>query len=96
MGYVRITIQLRNGGTRTGVRRFPEPIIMNDIRKHAWQLSAEVLGRGAIADVTVVEVPASDPAVVALILSNHARAKPIPKSSGEHPYVTQQQRKPGR
>jgi hypothetical protein len=96
MGYVRITIQLIKGGTRSGVRRFSDPLNLEDIRKHAWQLAAEVLGRGAIANVAVIEVPADDPAVVALILRQESGKKAIPASNGEHPYVRQQLRKPQR
>lgn len=73
MPYARITILLRDGTRRSGVRKFPEPMNLADIRAHAWQLSAEVLGRGAIENVTVSELPADDPAVVALILSKHDR-----------------------
>ena len=41
---------------------------LEDIRTRAFQFSADVLGRGAIEDVTVTEVPPDDTAVVALIL----------------------------
>lgn len=96
MGYVRITIELRNGGKRSGVRAFQEPMNLVDIRTHAWQLSAEVLGRDAIEDVVVREVPANDPAVVSLILSQRWRYESVPRSDGKHPYLKQQQRKPPR
>jgi len=96
MGYVRITIHLANGGHRSGVRKFSEPMILEDIRKHAWQLAAEVLGRGAIEDVTVTEVSADDPAVVAMIINQEYRNKSVPRSDGEHPYLKQQRRKPPR
>jgi hypothetical protein len=93
MGYVRITIQLRNGHKRSGVRAFTEPMNLEDIRKHAFHLSAEALGRGAIDDVEVHEVPATDPAVVAMI-SKGTRGKSNFTSDGTHPYVKQQQRRP--
>lgn len=94
MGYARIIIHLVGGSTRTGVRAFAEPMNLHDIRMHAWKLSEEVLGRSAIEDVTVLEVPASDPAVIALILGEKKKKKPIPPSDGTHPYVKQQQRRP--
>ena len=93
MPYARITILLHDGTRRTGVRHFPEPMNLEDIRKHAWQLSADVLGRGAIEDVTVTEVPADDPAVVALILDQRRSTKPIPPSDGTHPYLKGRGRK---
>jgi hypothetical protein len=96
MGYVRITIELRSGRKRSGVRSFPEPMNLEDIRMQSWQLSAEVLGRGAVEDVTVCEVPASDPAVVSRILRQKGQYKPVPRSNGQHPYVTQQKRRPPR
>jgi hypothetical protein len=96
MGYVRITIHLVDGSHRSGVRKFPEPMNLEDIRIHARQLAGEVLGRGTIADVIVMEVPADDPAVVAMILRDEYRNKPVPRSDGEHPYLKQQRRKPPR
>lgn len=94
MSYVRITIHLVDGSNRTGVRAFSEPMNLDDIRMHAWQLAAEVLGRSAIGDVTVLEVPATDPAVIALILQDQEKSKQIPPSDGTHPFVKQQNRKP--
>ncbi|HET6256652.1 MAG TPA: hypothetical protein VFE32_21435 [Puia sp.] len=67
-----------------------------EIRKHAWQLSAEVLGHGEIEDVTVKEVPSDDPAVVALILKEKGMRKRIAPSDGVHPYLKDQARKPPR
>jgi hypothetical protein len=96
MGYVRIIILLVNGSQRSGVRKFSEPMIMTHIRNHAWQLAAEVLGRGMIEEVIVMEVPADDPAVVAMILSQEYRNKLVIRSDGEHPYLKQQRRKPPR
>jgi hypothetical protein len=96
MGYVRIIIHLVDGSQRSGIRKFPEPMNLEDIRTHAWQLAGEVLGRGAIEDVTAREVPADDPAVVAMILSRESRNKLVPRSDGEHPYLKQQRRKPPR
>lgn len=63
---------------------------------HAWRLSAEALGHQAIEDVTVKELPAHDPAVVALIIREKGKPKAIPRSDGVHPYVKQQQRRPPR
>ena len=94
MGYVRISIHLRNGEKRSGVRAFSEPMNLEDIRQHAWTLSSEVLGRGAIEDVVVKEVPPTDSAVVALILREQQKKKPVPRRDGEHPYVRQMQRRP--
>jgi len=96
MPYVRIKIELHDGTMRTGVRRFPDPLVLRHIRLHAFQLAAEVLGRGAIADVKVEEVPADDPAVVVLILRGEKNNVSVPRSDGTHPYVRQQQRKPPR
>lgn len=94
MGYGRITIHLVDGSTRTGVRAFTDPMNLNDIRIHAWHLAAEVLSRAAIGDVTVQEVPATDPAVIALILREEKRNKPTPRSDGTHSYVKRQNRRP--
>jgi hypothetical protein len=69
---------------------------LKDIRTHAWHLAAEVLGRGAIEDVMVKDVPADDPAAVAMILSQDSKNKPVQRSDGEHPYLKQQRRKPPR
>jgi hypothetical protein len=96
MPYVHITIHLRDGTTRSGVRSFSGPLILEEVRMHAWRLSAETLGHQAIEDVTVRELPADDPAMVALILSEKGKAKLIPDSDGTHPYVKQQQRRPPR
>jgi hypothetical protein len=96
MGYVRITIWLIGGGKRSGIRKFPEPMNMEDIRDHSWLLAGEVLGRGAIEDVSVEEVSANDPGVVAIILTQHRINDSVPRSDGEHPYLKHQRRKPPR
>lgn len=96
MAYVRITIHLANGGKRTGVRAFPSPINLHDIRMHAWHLASEVLGRAAVEDVTVIELAADDPAVVAFIHGEQRKKVVTPASDGEHPYVKQQHRRPPR
>ncbi len=93
--YIRITILLSDGGHRSGVRKFPESTNLEEIRSHAWKLAAEALGRNTIADVTVAEVPADDPAVVTLILGEQNRSNHI-RSDGTHPYRIQQGRKPSR
>ena len=80
MGYVRITIELRDGGRRSGVRAFQEPMNLAEIRMHAMQLSSDVLGRGEIEDITVVDVPADDPAIVYLILGQKKRFQSVPRS----------------
>lgn len=94
MPYVRIIIHLRGGNTRSGVRRFPDPIILEDIRMHSLHLAAEALGRSEIEYVTVKELPADDPAVVALICGENRSKAQVPASDGTHPYVKQQQRRP--
>lgn len=96
MGYVRITIWLIGGGKRSGIRKFPGPMNMDDIRNHSWLLAAEVLGREAIEDVSVEEVAANDPGVVAIILNQQRRNDPVPRSDREHPYLKYQRRKPPR
>jgi hypothetical protein len=96
MGYARIIIHLVDGTRRSGVRRFPEPMDLDAIRNQARQLASEVLGTRAIEDVVVSELPANDPAVVALILSEARRNEVVPRSDGEHPYVREQRRKPPR
>jgi hypothetical protein len=75
MPYARITILLRDGTSRSGVRIFPEPMILGESRAQARQLSAELLGHGAIEDVLVAEVPADDLAVVALLLGLQQRVQ---------------------
>ena len=96
MGYVQITIMLRDGTMKSGVRAFAEPMVLEDIRAHAFHLAAEVLGRLAIEQIIVQEVPATDPAVVALILTEKSRSKSIPPCDGKHPYLRDMQRKPPR
>ena len=96
MPYVHIEIHLREGTSRSGVRSISGPLILEDVRKLAWRLSAESLGHHAIEDVTVKELPADDPAVVALIVSEEIKTKTIPRSDGVHPYIKQQQRRPPR
>jgi hypothetical protein len=96
MAYVHIAIHLRDGTTRSGVRLISGPIILEEVRKLAWRLSADTLGHQAIEDVTVKELPPDDPAVVALIVSEKVKTKTIPRSDGVHPYVKQQQRRPPR
>lgn len=68
MGYIRITIKLYEGKSRSGIRHFAEPMNFAEIKQHAWQLAAEALGRGKIANVILEEVPADHPEVVALIM----------------------------
>jgi hypothetical protein len=77
-----LSIQLRNGGQGSGVRQFPEPITLNDLRKRIWQLAAEVLGRGAIEEVIVCEVTSTVPAVAAIILGEKGANKPTEASDG--------------
>ena len=96
MGYARIIIRLFDGTQRSGVRRFPEPMDLDAIRNQARQLAGEVLGPRAIEEVIVTELPADDPAVVALILSEARRGEVVPRSDGEHPYLRHQGRKPAR
>lgn len=85
MAYIHITIHLKNGKKLSGIRAIAEPLNLADVRKHAWQLSAESLGRGQIDNVTVAELPADHPHVVAYILRK--QTKPIPQSDGRHPYL---------
>ena len=87
---------LCDGSNRSGVRHFAEPMNLNDIRQHAWLLSSQALGREKISDITVQEVPADDPAVVALIMRGERNKRTPIVSDGTHPYVKQQQRKPPR
>jgi hypothetical protein len=96
MGYVRIIIHLRDGDTRSGVRHFEEPIRLDEIRAQAFQLSVEALGRGAIEEVMVQDVPANDPAVVAMIVRDQVRKVGVSPSDGTHPYLKQEQRRPPR
>jgi hypothetical protein len=87
MGYTRITIELRDGNKRSGVRAFAEPINLKDIHDHVWRLASEVLGRNAIENVIVTELPATVPAVVALLLGQKGRNESISRSNGEHPFA---------
>jgi hypothetical protein len=96
MGYVRITVLLRNGGKRSGVRAFAEPMNLEDIRRHALALSGEALGSGAIEGVVVKEVAADDPAVVAFIMRDRRSNNVVPRSDGEHPIAREMQRRPPR
>lgn len=92
--YVRITVYLTNGQQRSGIRHSADSEKLENIRVHATRLSADVLGREAIKDVTVEMLPATDPAVVA-ILSRYKKPGPLPeRSTGEHPFTRDQWRKP--
>jgi hypothetical protein len=92
--YIRITIHLRDNTKRSGVRSFSSDVALEDVRRQAWQLSAEVLGHAAIEDVSVKELPPDDPSVVALILRDQSKSRKIPSSKGERPFLKPQQRKP--
>jgi hypothetical protein len=92
MGYVRITILLADGSHRSGVRQFPEPVVLEDIRAHARLLSAESLGKDNIVEITVEKVAASDPAVKSLI-AGQQRRNIVFRSDGTHPYLKDKQRK---
>ena len=94
MAYVRITIELQNGKSRTGIRHFPDAEQLESIRSHARQLSVEALGRAAIVDVIVEALPADDPAVVAFILRGQRRISTPELSTGEHPFTREQHRRP--
>jgi hypothetical protein len=67
---------------------------VEEIRKHAWLLSKDVLGQQAIEDVLVEELLPNDPAVVALILKSNAKRGSNISSDGQHPFAKQQQRRP--
>jgi len=56
MPYVRFTIHLRGGKTRAGVRRVPDPIILDDIRLHSLHLTEEAPGRREIEVITLTKV----------------------------------------
>jgi hypothetical protein len=56
--YVRITVFLTNGQHRSGIRHAADSEKLENIRVHAARLSADVLGREAIIDVTVEILPA--------------------------------------
>ena len=94
MGYVRITIYLQNAKARTGIRCFADSEDLEAIRAHAFKLSAEVLGRGAIREVTVEALGADDPGVVALILQGQDKKSVAERSKGEHPFSKGQHRRP--
>jgi len=93
MIYFRITIRLKDGSSRSGVRPFSDGTKLHDIRSHAWQLSAEVLGMDAIAEVVVQELQAADPAVAAFLMLDEIKKKKTLASDGQHPFAKQQQRK---
>ena len=97
MGYARIIIHLKSGGIRSGIRHFQEPMNLQHIRAQAMQLASESLGRGNIEEVTVEEVPATDPRVVAMIVKDKLRKDiGVSPSDGKHPYLKQQLRRPPR
>ena len=96
MPYVHITIYLRDGTHRYGIRVIPDPVVLEDLRRQAWRLAGDVLGSENIDDVVVRELSASDPAVVTLIVAEKAKAITIPRSDGTHPYLKQAQRRPPR
>jgi hypothetical protein len=92
--YVRITVFLNNGQRRSGIRHSADSEKLENIRVHAARLSADALGREAIKDVTVEMLPATDPAVVA-ILSRYKKPGPLrERSTGEHLFTRDQWRKP--
>ena len=96
MSYVRIAIHLKGGAQRTGVRHFPTNIKLEDIQAHAWQLSVEALGQGAIENLDVEELPSEHPDVVAYICGNQEADRIRIRSSGEHPFLSEQKRRPPR
>ena len=96
MTYVRITLRLRNGQQKTGIRHFPEPVKLTEIRAQALALSAQVLGRGAIDEVTVQELPPDDPGVVAYILHHQSPKKAPEPITGRRSYPSQENRRPPR
>jgi hypothetical protein len=92
--YVRITVFLTNGQQRSGIRYSADSEKPENIQVHAARLSADALGREAIIDVTVEILPATDPAVVAL-LSRYKKPETLSeRSTGEHPFTRDQWRKP--
>jgi hypothetical protein len=96
MSYIRITIHLKGGARRTGVRHFPTDIALRDIQAHAWQLSVEALGREAIAHLDVEKLPSEHSAVVAYICRSQGLSRNPVRSSGEHPFLSDQKRRPPR
>jgi hypothetical protein len=94
MGYFRIRILLSDGSEKTGVRHMADLENIEAIRAHAFKLSVEVLGRGAIKDVTVEPLSAEDPAVVTLILKSLGRTSKREHSLGEHPFTKEQRKRP--
>lgn len=73
MTYVRIILYLHSGEKKSGIRRFEPKWNLAEIKTQAWQQAIETLGRGAIEDVLVQEVPADDPEVVKFILKDTGR-----------------------
>jgi hypothetical protein len=96
MSNVRIVTLLLDGGRRSGIRQFPEPMELNKIKDQAWRLVGEVLGCGPICGMVAMEVSASDPEVVALILGKRQKRVAVPGSDGTPPFVKQHQWKPPR
>lgn len=96
MPYVCITIYLRDHTKRSGVRSVSSPLDLDEVRLHAWRLSADVFGEALIQDVTVQELSADDPRVVALIINTCGKTKTVPRSDGVHPYLKHTGQKPPR
>jgi hypothetical protein len=92
--YVRITVHVTNDQQRSGIRHFPDSEQLQAIRTHAFKLSVEVLGRRAIKNVRVEELPADDPGVVAFIISGKRGTSFPEPSTGEHPFTREQRRRP--
>lgn len=64
MPWYRITLLLRNGKRKSGVRQFPGHDHPNQVKAYVWNK----VDRWKVEDVEVVELPACDPEVVNIIL----------------------------
>jgi hypothetical protein len=68
MPYFRITVIKQNGLKHSGVRHFPESLTYKQVEAQVWQKARDTIGRLAISDIRIENVPADHPEVVAYIL----------------------------
>ena len=83
MPYYRIIVIKQNGLRNSGIRHFPENLTYKQIEQEIWQKAKETIGRLAIADILITNVPADHPDVVAFLL----RQRDAVKKENRYPFA---------